>query len=69
MSKNNNKETEQCTLHSVIARLKAIPRFDINNYIVGAYETGSEREESDDGAYIDAIELYKIISDIEKNVL
>lgn len=59
-------QKEFLCLFGVIARLKAIKPFDINNYIVGAYEIDSEREEVDDGTYIDADEINKLLNDIEK---
>ena len=50
-------ETKQCDIHVVISRLQKLKRFDLANYRDGEYGIDTEREENDNGDYIDAYEI------------
>lgn len=57
-------ETKQCDIHVVISRLQKIQRFDLANYRDGEYGIDTEREENDNGDYIDAYEIDLLIKDL-----
>ena len=50
----NVDKQEQCDIHVVISRLQKLKRFDLVNYRDGEYGIDTEREENDNGDYIDA---------------
>jgi hypothetical protein len=60
---------ENDLLHSVIVRLKAIPRFDLSNYIVSQFAIETDREDTPSGDYVDSDEVSRLINDIESNAL
>ena len=63
----NNKEVsekKQCDIHVVISRLQKLQRFDLANYRDGEYGIDTEREENDNGDYIDAYEIDLLIKEL-----
>ncbi len=48
----------------IISRLKKIQRFDLCNYIMNEFVVETEREENDNGDYIDAYEIDVLIKDL-----
>ena len=63
----NNKEVsekQQCDIHVVISRLQKLQRFDLVNYRDGEYGIDTEREENDNGDYIDAYEIDLLIKEL-----
>lgn len=61
----DNKNTEkQCDIHVVISRLQKLQRFDLANYRDGEYGIYTEREENDNGDYIDSYEIDLLIKDL-----
>lgn len=65
MEQNKELNTDkQCDIHVVISRLKKIQRFDLANYRDGAYGIETEREENDNGDYIDAYDIDLLIKDL-----
>lgn len=65
MEQNKELNTDkQCDIHVVISRLKKIQRFDLANYRDGEYGIETEREENDNGDYIDAYDIDLLIKDL-----
>ena len=64
--KNTKKLTmeKQCDIHFVISLLQKIQRFDLVNYRAGEYGIDTEREENDNGNYIDAYDIDVLIKDL-----
>ena len=61
---NRQYHAEQLRLHVVISRLQKLQRFDLANYRDGEYGIDTEREENDNGNYIDAYEIDLLIKDL-----
>jgi len=61
---NKKAENKQCDIHVVISRLQKLQRFDLANYRDGEYGIDTEREENDNGDYIDAYEIDLLIKDL-----
>lgn len=57
-------ECKQCDIPVVISRLQKLQRFDLANYRDGEYGIDTEREENDNGNYIDAYEIDLLIKDL-----
>jgi hypothetical protein len=57
-------ESKQCDIHVVISRLQKLQRFDLANYREGEFGIDTEREENDNGDYIDAYEIDLLIKDL-----
>ena len=58
------KQGQKLPIHSVISRLKKLQRFDLVNYREGEYGIDTEREENDNGDYIDAYKIDVLIKDL-----
>ena len=48
----------------IITRLQKLQRFDLDNYREGEYDIETEREEKEDGEYVDAYEIDRLIKDL-----
>jgi hypothetical protein len=48
----------------VISRLRDIPRFNLSTYRIGDFETETERENDEQGDYIDAYEIEALIREL-----
>ena len=63
-----NLKTEQAkdniVLSDVISRLRSIPRFNLSTYRIGDLETETERENDEQGDYIDAYEIEALIREL-----
>ncbi|MEM0173596.1 MAG: hypothetical protein QXI16_03715 [Sulfolobaceae archaeon] len=59
-------QEQQCNIanHVVINRLQKLQRFDLANYRNGEYGIDTEREENDNGDYIDAYEIGLLIKEL-----
>ena len=65
MENNKKLSTEkQCDIHFIISRLQKIQRFDLVNYREGEYGIDTEREENDNGNYIDAYDIDALIKEL-----
>ena len=65
MEQNKELSTDkQCDIHGVISRLQRLKRFDLANYRNGEYGIDTEREENDNGDYIDAYEIDVLIKEL-----
>jgi len=64
MAEDNKNTEKQCDIHVFISRLKKLQRFDLANYRDGEYGIDTEREENDNGDYIDSYEIDVLIKDL-----
>jgi hypothetical protein len=59
-----NETSENLNIFDVISRLMAIPRFNLSTYRIGDFETETERENDEQGDYIDAYEIDALIREL-----
>jgi hypothetical protein len=60
----NTPPKQPLLIADVISRLRDIPRFNLSTYRIGDFETETERENDEQGDYIDAYEIEALIREL-----
>ncbi len=60
----NTPPNQPLLMADVISLLRDIPRFNLTTYRVGDFETETERENDEQGDYIDAYEIDSLIREL-----
>jgi len=64
----NTPPKQPLLIADVISRLRYIPRFNLSTYRIGDFETETERENDEQGDYIDAYEIEALIRELRNGL-
>jgi hypothetical protein len=67
-AENLNTPKQPLLISDVISRLRDIPRFNLSTYRIGDFETETERENDEQGEYIDAYEIEALIRELKNGL-
>ena len=65
---NSDQKKKEFAIHNVISRLRDIPRFNLSTYRIGDFEAETERENDEQGDYIDACEIEALIRELKSKL-
>jgi len=61
-------DKKEYSTHSVIILLNKLQRFDLTNYREGEYGIDTERENNDNGEYVDSYEIDDLINKLKSTL-